>query len=338
MRVAGVAVCAAALGAAAAARAQVPAAALDAPFGARPAALGRAYTALADDAYAPVWNPAGLAVLSSPQAAWIYASGPAAERRHGAALALPLGARQGAGLSADTGGASSSFGLSYALSAGGPASFGASARYVDDGVTRGYGADLGYLYRFDDRLSAAVVAGGVGRGDPQTRLASSYVIGRRLAYALEGVFSRGGRSGLRTGLELSGLGLLRARVGVDTTLTDSSLLGLTAGVGLGWGGHGIDLAYIPQGSRSMEQLTLVLSFGASHRSAVRQSVSSDAKPARVSPPAVRTVSFHLEPSSAPFSGFLSNPPDADWAKPKMPVIPAKPDTQEPVQPGMIWLQ
>jgi hypothetical protein len=33
---------------------------LDIPVCAGPAALGSAYTALSNDAYAPVWNPAGL--------------------------------------------------------------------------------------------------------------------------------------------------------------------------------------------------------------------------------------------------------------------------------------
>lgn len=42
---------------------------LDIPVGARPAALGSAYTALADDAYAPVWNPAGLGLLTNTQLA-----------------------------------------------------------------------------------------------------------------------------------------------------------------------------------------------------------------------------------------------------------------------------
>src|SRR6202171_1539877 len=40
---------------------------LDIPVGAGPAALGSAYTALAIDAYAPVWNPAGLGFLSGIQ-------------------------------------------------------------------------------------------------------------------------------------------------------------------------------------------------------------------------------------------------------------------------------
>src|ERR1700690_3713191 len=40
---------------------------LDIPVGAGPASLGGAYTALANDLYAPVWNPAGLGFLDSTQ-------------------------------------------------------------------------------------------------------------------------------------------------------------------------------------------------------------------------------------------------------------------------------
>ena len=42
---------------------------LDIPVGAGPAALGSAYSALADDAYAPVWNPGGLGFLDGTQLA-----------------------------------------------------------------------------------------------------------------------------------------------------------------------------------------------------------------------------------------------------------------------------
>src|SRR6266567_1672237 len=38
---------------------------LDIPVGGAPAALGSAYTAQANDVYAPVWNPAGLGFLHS---------------------------------------------------------------------------------------------------------------------------------------------------------------------------------------------------------------------------------------------------------------------------------
>src|SRR4051812_46029547 len=40
---------------------------LDIPVGAGPAALGGAYSALARDAYAPTWNPAGLGDVQGVQ-------------------------------------------------------------------------------------------------------------------------------------------------------------------------------------------------------------------------------------------------------------------------------
>src|ERR1017187_5443745 len=42
---------------------------LDIPVGAGPAAMGSAYSALAADAYAPIYNPAGLGFLRAPQMA-----------------------------------------------------------------------------------------------------------------------------------------------------------------------------------------------------------------------------------------------------------------------------
>src|ERR1035438_1454710 len=40
---------------------------LDIPVGAGPAALGSAYSAMASDAYAPVWNPGGLGLVQTNQ-------------------------------------------------------------------------------------------------------------------------------------------------------------------------------------------------------------------------------------------------------------------------------
>src|ERR1051325_7648553 len=47
---------------------------LDIPVGAEPAALGGAYTALANNAYAPVWNPAGLGHLRGNELAGQHTS------------------------------------------------------------------------------------------------------------------------------------------------------------------------------------------------------------------------------------------------------------------------
>src|SRR5262245_22944582 len=47
---------------------------LDIPVGAGPAAMGSAYTALANNAYAPVWNPAGLGMLRGNELAGQHVS------------------------------------------------------------------------------------------------------------------------------------------------------------------------------------------------------------------------------------------------------------------------
>src|ERR1035438_10106054 len=47
---------------------------LEIPVGARPAGLGGAYSALATDAYAPTWNPAGLGFLATPELAAMHLS------------------------------------------------------------------------------------------------------------------------------------------------------------------------------------------------------------------------------------------------------------------------
>src|SRR3974377_1654491 len=64
---------------------------LDIPVGAGPAALGSAYTALATNAYAPVWNPAGLAFLKGSELAAQHLSYIQAIRYEHVSCVIPLG-------------------------------------------------------------------------------------------------------------------------------------------------------------------------------------------------------------------------------------------------------
>src|SRR5258706_2391490 len=73
---------------------------LDIPVGAGPASLGSAYTALANDAYAPVWNPAGLGFLSSTQIAGQHLSYLESINYEYLSLVHPLGKKNGLGVSA----------------------------------------------------------------------------------------------------------------------------------------------------------------------------------------------------------------------------------------------
>jgi hypothetical protein len=52
--------------------AHIPASFLDIGYGARPMGMGRAYTALANDAYALNWNPAGLMMGSDPRLSFFH--------------------------------------------------------------------------------------------------------------------------------------------------------------------------------------------------------------------------------------------------------------------------
>src|SRR4029077_10713985 len=64
---------------------------LDIPVGGAPAALGSAYTAQANDAYAPVWNPAGLGFLHSLEFTGMHLSYVGPLHYEHAGLVIPLG-------------------------------------------------------------------------------------------------------------------------------------------------------------------------------------------------------------------------------------------------------
>src|ERR1700761_8948069 len=72
---------------------------LDIPVGAGPAALGSAYTALATDAYAPVWNPSGLGFVPTPQLAAQHLSYVDAINYEFGSVAYPLSHHNALGVS-----------------------------------------------------------------------------------------------------------------------------------------------------------------------------------------------------------------------------------------------
>src|SRR5579863_5449230 len=73
---------------------------LELPIGARPAAMGSAYSMLAEDAYAPVWNPAGLATLDGGQLAGMHSIYLQSTSYDYASFVHPLGAGRGFGVAA----------------------------------------------------------------------------------------------------------------------------------------------------------------------------------------------------------------------------------------------
>src|SRR5258708_28531019 len=67
---------------------------LDIPVGGAPAALGSAYSAQANDAYAPVWNPAGLGFLHSLEFTRMHLSYVGPIHYEHAGVVLPFGKDQ----------------------------------------------------------------------------------------------------------------------------------------------------------------------------------------------------------------------------------------------------
>ncbi|MFA5975395.1 MAG: PorV/PorQ family protein [Elusimicrobiota bacterium] len=177
---------------------------LDIPVGAGPASLGAAYSARAEDAYATVWNPAGLGFLECPQLAGTHQ--PYLESVHYEYLSYvhPLGTkepvtgrtRRGFGSSIQYLGSGdldrrdeigtpmgtfSSYYAAYSLAYGqrwrDHWSFGAAAKAItakiSDASAMTGAADLGVLYKPMDRFSLGAVAANLGpnlkfvnEGDP----------------------------------------------------------------------------------------------------------------------------------------------------------------------------
>ncbi len=169
---------------------------LDIPVGARPAAMGAAYTALATDAYAPTWNPAGLASLDSFELAgehlaylqsthYEYLSfglpfaaprmctgGPWCGRSGVGASIQYLGSGDITGLNAGaqpTGSYSAhyaAYDLSYGRDFGDRLSLGLTGKLVNaalaDVSANAFAADLGSLYRLSNKSQVAATLTNLG--------------------------------------------------------------------------------------------------------------------------------------------------------------------------------
>ena len=305
----------------------------DAPLGGRPAGMGRAYTALADDAYAPVWNPAGLGFSRVPQAGMLHSAAQGGAPRQEALFAMPLGRTFGAGASLDFSRGEAALGGAVGKRVSEHGALGAAVRYLegpaDQGRPKGYAADLAGMYRFDDRLSLGAAAANLGGRPealrapaalaPQARLGAGYSPAAWMTYALEGVFLRGGTAGVRSGVELEFWRFLAVRAGVDTTIEGSPALGLTAGAGVNYAGQSLDFAVVPRtGGQTAEQVSLIVRFGRlperTFAAAAPEETAAPLSPA----PAPRRSSrerpaptvFHLEPSTGTVTVYPAAPPPA----------------------------
>src|SRR5579872_3093753 len=149
---------------------------LNIPVGAGPAALGSAYTALANDAYAPVWNPAGLGFVETSQFAAQHLSYLESINDEYLGFAHPLHPGQAIGASVqylgtgdiqqtDLPGNSlgtfsnhyAAYSLAYGQRLGQKASLGITGKWINaalsDVQANAYAFDLGGLYKVNSRVT-----------------------------------------------------------------------------------------------------------------------------------------------------------------------------------------
>lgn len=270
---------------------------LDIPVGARPAALGSAYTALAGDAYGPVWNPAGLGFVDTPQIAAQHLAYLDSIHDEFLSGVMPLGAGKALGVSAqylgsgdingtnragDPIGAYSDRYGAYAIAYGQKItptlSFGATGKWVNaqlaDVSANAYAADLGALDQVTDKLRLAATVTNIGtplkfsdQGDSlplSGHLGFAYRATRQWLLSMEGVYSKSGLMSGRVGVEWSPMSLFSLRAGyrTDTLKELSALAGLSAGFGIKVFGQELAYAWVPYGDLGDTQyFSFLLRFG-----------------------------------------------------------------------------
>lgn len=254
---------------------------LNIPVGAGPAALGSAYSTLAVDAYAPVWNPAGLAFVNGPSVTGQHQSYLESIHYEQAGGALRLTPRDGLGASIQYLGSGdiagrdpdgnltgdfSSYYAAYALAYGNRIQdrlgVGVCAKWIqahlDNVGGHAFAADLGALYQVNEEWRVAAVLANAGtdlrflnQSDPLPmafRLAASYHRARWMA-SLEPVWQRGDGIDTRAGLEWSPIPLLALRTGYRTDLYKelSAMAGFSTGIGIRFWGSEFAYAWLPYG-------------------------------------------------------------------------------------------
>lgn len=261
------------------------------PAGARPAALGGAYDALATDAYAPAFNPAGLgfstASLSATHIPYLDsvtydALSVSLPRGFGASVQYLspgkiAGTNAAGAATGDFGGHYAAAGAAYGRTIAPGLSLGVGAKYVhaaiDDAKATAFAGDLGALYRPSARLAVSAVAANLGSGlkfadraDPlprQYRLGAAFAPVPSLTFAGR-VLQESGGPGFDAGAEWRAHEALAVRAGYasETARGLSGPAGLTLGFGVRWKRVSFDYAFAPMGALgSVSFFSLVLTGG-----------------------------------------------------------------------------
>jgi len=267
------------------------------PVGAGPAAMGSAYTALASDAYAPTWNPGGLGFVPSTQVAAMHLIYLQSISYEYISAVHPLSNGRGIGFSAqyrtsgsipetDINGNSlgsytataGAYTFSYGQHINNRLSLGLSGKYITSTIAgvsaSAFAADLGSMYRVDDRLTLAAVLANMGPSltylndsDPlpmAMHLGAAYRLRPKWLLTGETVFHVHGSFSANGGVEWDPMELFALRMGYRTDQSNelSAIAGLSMGFGLHFMGHEFAYAWVPFGDLgSTHYFSIVLRFG-----------------------------------------------------------------------------
>jgi hypothetical protein len=240
---------------------------LQIPVGGRPAGLGGAYSTLATDAYASIWNPAGLGFSKATQLAAMHLAYVESISYEFIGLSRPFGKSQGFGfglqyfhpddipitdISGTTqgtfSGSSGALSLSYGQKMNSRFSLGLTGRLIrsklEDESAQAVGMDIGGLIEPAEKLRLAAVLANVGTkikfidqedALPVTfRLGGAYVPDPKWILSLEGAFRRSEGASVHSGVEWNPLKLLSVRAGYrsDPSSRLSGMTGFSTGMGV----------------------------------------------------------------------------------------------------------
>jgi hypothetical protein len=259
--------------------------------------MGSAYTALASDAYAALWNPAGLGFVRSAQMAAEYMSYVQSINYENASVAYPLRPSRALGASiqylgsgdiqaTQVGGASAgtfssyyaAYGLSYGQSITDQLSLGLTGKIVQanisDVTATAFAADLGSFYRYRHDLTLAATLTNLGtklnflnEGDSLPlafHLGAAYQPAAQWLGTAEMVYASDGGPAGRLGAQWRPMESLSLRLGYRTdTLTQlSALAGFSTGFGLNFRMLELAYAWAPMSDLGdVHHITLIIKFG-----------------------------------------------------------------------------
>jgi hypothetical protein len=270
---------------------------LDIPVGARPAALGSAYSAVAGDVYAPTWNPGGLGQIETNELAGQHLSYLESIYYEYVSFVHPLGKNRGLGASLQylgsgnipgtdingnpTGDFTShyaAYNLAYGQQLNNRLSLGLNTKIINakiaDVSANAYAVDMGSLYQATSRLSLAMVLTNVGTKlkfiDQADSLPLAWHFGAayktpfKTDLMTEVVYRQNGLASFHVGGEWTPTPPLSLRIGyrTDTVKGLSPMAGLTLGIGIRAWGHEFAYAWLPVGDLGNTQyFSLIMRFG-----------------------------------------------------------------------------